>query len=108
MKHYQTSEPDGAHFIHITEFYLTNYTLLGIMKTTLIFSMRCHTTNIVQTVENSSDCSYAQKYLQIHTHTIEIVFFFFCLFFTKQVSATHAQQICLHRSEQKYAHKTKN
>ena len=72
------------------------------MKSTLIFNMLCHDTKIVQTVENYSDCSHAQKYLQIHTHSVEI---FILLFFTKQVSATHAQQIYLHYSEQKYAHK---
>ena len=33
------------------------------MKSTLIFSMLCHNTNIVQTVENSSDCSHAHTYI---------------------------------------------
>lgn len=67
----------------LPDFCLTNYTLLGIMKSTLIFSMLCHNTKIVQIVENSSD---AQKYLQIHTHAVETFYF---LFFTKQVSATY-------------------
>lgn len=83
----------------LPDFCLTNYTLLGIMKSTLIFSMLCHNTKIVQIVENSSD---AQKYLQIHTHAVERFYF---TFFTKQVSATYAQQIYLHWTEQKYAHK---
>lgn len=61
--------------------------------------MLCHNTKIVQIVENSSD---AQKYLQIHTHAVETFYF---LFFTKQVSATYAQQIYLHWTEQKYAPK---
>lgn len=86
----------------VPDFCRTNYTLLGIMKSTLIFSMLCHNTKIVKIVETSSDCSHAQKYLQIHTHAVETFLF---LFFTKQVSATYAQQIYLHWSEQKYAHK---
>ena len=84
---------------------LTNYTLLGIMKGTLILSMLCNNPKIVQTVENSSDCSHAQKYLQIHTRAAETRIL---LFFTKQVSATYAQRIYLHWSEQKHAHKTVN
>lgn len=56
----------------LPDFCLTNYTLLGIMKSTLIFSMLCHNTKIVQIVENSSD---AQKYLQIHTHAVETFYF---------------------------------
>ena len=65
IQHYQnqTFAPDCKHFyIHITDSCLMNYTLLGIMKSTPIFSMLCHNTNIVQTVENSSDCSHAQNY----------------------------------------------
>lgn len=57
---------------------------------------------IVQIVENPSD---AQKYLQIHTHAVHIAMHLFFKFFTKQVSATYAQQIYLHWTEQKYAHK---
>ena len=84
---------------------LTSYTLLDIMKSTLIFRMLCHNIKIVQIVENSSDCSHAQKYLQIHTHAAETFSF---LFFTKQVSPTCAQQINLHWSEHKNAHRTVN
>ena len=84
---------------------LTNYILLGIMKSTLIFRMLFHNTTIFKTVENSSDCLLVQKYLQIHTHAVET---FIILFFTKQISATYAQQRYLHWREQKYAHKTVN
>ena len=69
-------------------------TLCWLMKSTLIFRMRCYNTNIVQIVENPSDCSHAQKYLQIHTCCSNKHLFF--LFFTKQVSATCAQQMYLH------------
>ena len=62
----------------LPDFCLTNYTLLGIMKSTLIFSMLCHNTKIVIIVENSLDCSHAQKYLQIHTHAVETFIFFTC------------------------------
>ena len=71
----------------LPDFCLTSYALLGIMKSTLIFSMLCHNTKIVQIVENSSDCSHAQKYLQIHTHAVEtFVFFIFIFHQTSQCS----------------------
>ena len=68
----------------LPDFCLTNYTLLGIIRSTHIFSMLCHNT---KTVENSSDCLHAQKYLQLHMCCWNICFFIF------QVSATYAQQI---------------
>ena len=71
------------------------------MKSTLVFSMLCHNTKIVQIVESSS---HAQKYLQIHTHAGETFFLHVIIFHqTSQHSATYAQQIYLYGSEQKYA-----
>ena len=59
MKHYKTTysiikiklvhQMSHASFI-LPDFYLTNYTLLRIMKSTLIVSVLCHDTKIVQIV----------------------------------------------------------
>jgi len=69
---------------HTPDFCLTNYTLLGIMKSTLIFSMLCHNTKLVKIVKKKSpDCSHAQQYLQIHKHAVVTLLLFIMSFFTK-------------------------
>lgn len=70
----------------LPDFCLTNYTLLGIMKSIPIcFAI------ILKYV---SDCSHAQKYLQIHTHAVATFLFF--IFFTtvnKSVQHMHSRYI---------------
>ena len=58
-----------------TKWHTTKYTLLGIIKSSLIVSMLYHKTN-----PNSSNCReffrlFTQKYLQIYTHAVETFFF---------------------------------
>ena len=74
INHYQnqTVAPDGAHFIHITDVCLTSYTLLDIMKSTLIFSMLCHNTKR----ESFRLFRCAEIFADTHTCCWNIFFFF--------------------------------
>jgi len=82
------------HFL-LPDFCLNNYTLLGTMKSTHIFSMLCHNTKICIRLFTCTE-------IFADTHAVETSFYSNVFFhYSKQASATYAQQKYLHGTEKK-------